>query len=650
MQSSTPATYNSVNADKVPKADALQSPGNIVQTSPSEPNKKEELATSGQRRDLSPSSRRNRDLAQALFGEDSNDIPPAPTQPAPLPPQKSLRAAYHQPSPSTPALLERSPTHVRSTTDEPTSPTTPYPVEVTRNNSILRSPQALVNQTELAREVQRKTEAATASLKRAPSAKYYDTNASSISLSRKRITPHQISSPHLVSASTSMDTIPLRPPSDVTSGVQLQKPAKLGERIRRWGTLRGKSSMPTGEEITPFPLDAQPARSPLTQTARYTSSNVNISQPPASASLTESGRPKAPVPSPPATAGPGLKGFMSRFRRPRTADMSPERERRSVEQDRRTRPPISNPLPATGTAASPFDEYVFPRQDQTTQSQSAPAAKTLFQRPPSPDVISPAHLRSLPMTEWDGQSRTDASQQPGYPEMNANDTVALKQLFDAASNLGLDQTALNDLLARSGSTSSRSTAGWTMLTRNNSAVTNSGPASRNESAMGRARSPIMLEGRPSTDGFVERNEDTVMSNVAPRKRLQPPRMHPEGEDGNVAGNAIVRRTIIFPSDSRTSTIDLNILMRKNSASARRHRSASAGSVTSSSRSVHDRAPTPPPPRSPTGRRFSNDASPPVPQLPASFSTQAENLLPLATPRPTPVGPPIEKSSSAYDSL
>ena len=607
--------------------------------------------TSRQRPDVSQSSRRNRDLAQALFGENGNGLPPAPTHHAPLPPQVSLRTAYHQPSPSTPTLLERSPTHVRSATEEPasaispSSPSSPYPMQMTRNTSILRSPKALVNQTELAREVQRKTEAATASLKRGPSAKYNDTNASAISLSRKRITPHQISTPHLVSASTSMDTIPLRSPSVASSNIQPQKSAKLGQRIRRWGTLRTKP-MPTGEEITPFPLDAQSAySSTAAQTARYTASNVSIPRPPASAGFPES-RSMAPLPSPPATAGPGLKGFMSRFRRPRTTDMSPERERRSIEQDRRPRPPISNPI--SGTSTSPLNEYVFPRQHQPSQSQSAPAEKPTFQSPASPPAIRPEPLPSAPFTEWSGQPNADPPQHPGQPEANANDNLALKQLFDAASNLGLDQTALNDLLARSGSTSSRSTAGWAMLTRNDSVTR---PETRNESAMDRARSPTTSDVRPRAGGFLGRNEDTVVNNAIPRKRVPPLRARLEGEDGDAGANTIVRRTIIFPSELRTSTIDLNILTRKNSSSIRRHRptSGSAGSVASSSRSVHDRAPTPPPPRSPTGRRFSHDTSPPVPQLPASFSSQAENMLPLATPRPTAAGP-MEKSSSAYDSL
>lgn len=612
--------------------------------------KTEEPAKSSprQQRDLSPTSRRNRDLAQALFGEHSQ----AASHRAQSPPTSSVRdkpaqVAYHQPSPSTPTLMERTPVHTRSATEglaQDASPASPNPTQINRNPSVLRSPQALVNQTELAREVQRKTEAATASLKRGPSAKYHDANASStsVSFSRKRITPHQISSPHLVSASNSMDTIPLRSPSVASGNMQQQqKPGKLGQRLRKWGTLRSKPSTPNGEEITPFPLDVQPARTPpAVQTARFNASNVNIPEPPATASLTESGRSKLPLPSPPATAGPGLKGFMSRFRKPRATDTSPERDRRSVDQERRTRPEIS-PTTSSGASSSPLNEYVFPRQ-----SQSAPASKPTFQSPTSPHVILPDPITSAPLSNRNGLPRDNSPQQTEQPEATANDSLALKQLFDAASNLGLDQTALNDLLARSGSTSSRSTAGWTMLTRNNSALTTSRPATRNESAMGRALSPTTSEGSPSTDGL--RKEDNAIGNAIPRKRVKPATLSPDGQEGDAGSSTIVRRTIIFPSESRTSTIDVNILMRKNSQS-RRRQSASAASVTSSSRSVHDRAPTPPPPRSPTGRRFSHDGSPPVPQLPTSFSAQAESLLPLPTPRTTTASP-MEKSSSAYDSL
>jgi len=77
--------------------------------------------------------------------------------------------------------------------------------------------------------------------------------------------------------------------------------------------LHGKSTMPTGEEIKRFPLDTQSALTPPpTQTVHYIS-NANIPKPPASASLTEPGMSKAPLPAvshslaqqaPPATRTP----------------------------------------------------------------------------------------------------------------------------------------------------------------------------------------------------------------------------------------------------------------------------------------------------------------------------------------------------------
>lgn len=615
----------SVSRKAEKSAAASTSPDSVgsLQSSPSPPvngHQPEQMTTSPprQQRDLSPTTRRNRDLAQALFGEQSQDmVSPATASTTPTSPEKPPPTAYQQYPPPTPTLLERSSSQIRSPVEEPASATSssspPYSALISRNPSILRSPQSFANQTELALEVQRKTEAATASLKRGPSMKYQDNNGSSISIARKRIAPHQISAPHLVSASTSLDTIPLRSPS--VSSTNPAKTGKLGQRLRKWGTLRGKPTMPSGEEVTPFPLDAQsahlaPVSSPsFSQTIQRATPNIIIPVAPASASLAEPERPKVPLPSPPATAGPGIKGFMSRFRKPvRPADALPEGDRRSVEQQR---PPQLSP------------EFSFPRP---AQSSSTTPYKTAVKTPTSPTSPPPV---TAPPANWN-----DAHQQP-----NANHSLALKQLFDAASTIGLDQTALNDLLKRSGSTSSN----LTMLTRNDLSFTNSTLVSYNDGTVNRARSPTTYEGRSNTAASLDHRDDTIVPiNVVPRNRGK-------AEDNNTSANAIVRRTIIFPSESKTSMMDLNILTRKNSA-ARRRRSASAASVTSSSRSVHDRAPTPPPPRAPNGRRFSHDASPPVPQLPTSLSAQAESLLmPLAIPRPAPANA-IEKSNSAYESL
>ena len=443
------STTEDSNSQVVQNSIKLDSPvQNVVSYGPSSQGqvREEPQSDSSKARDLSPTSRRKRDLDAALFGE--NTVEPASS--ATSPEISPAKAAYHQPSPSTPALVERTSLHVRSATEAPNTSALPSsPVHIVRNASILGSSPA--NQTELAREVQRKTEAATASLKRGASAKYHTTNASSTSISfpRKRIAPHQISSPHLVSASTSMDTIPLRSPSVTSGNIQSQQTrgAKLGQRLRKWGTLRGKPSTPNGVEITPFPLDAQSSTTPHAQTIRHDSSNTNSLEPPATAGLIDSRRSKMLVPSPPATAGPGLKSFMSRFRKNRATDVSPERDRQSIEQECRQPPQVSS----SGQTTSPLNEYVFPRQ-----SQSAPATKSTFQSSASPHVLPPP----ASLSDWNPtpEAVTSQPQQPQQlPGAPAQESLALKQLFDAASNLGLDQTALNDLLARSNSSRSATT-------------------------------------------------------------------------------------------------------------------------------------------------------------------------------------------------
>jgi len=107
-----------------------------------------------------------------------------------------------------------------------------------------------------------------------------------------------------------------------------------------------------------------------------------------------------------------------------------------------------------------------------------------------------------------------------------------------------------------------------------------------------------------------KQNDNVGASASPSVGTRRPRQR--GQDDT---NTIVRRTIIYPEDRAISVADLNGLARKGS----RRRRASAISAVSSNRSVYERAPTPPPPRSPTARRFSTDESPPVPQLPPSWN-------------------------------
>lgn len=78
---------------------------------------------------------------------------------------------------------------------------------------------------------------------------------------------------------------------------------------------------------------------------------------------------------------------------------------------------------------------------------------------------------------------------------------------------------------------------------------------------------------------------------------------------------------------------------------KKHRRSSSATSAQSARSVHDRAPTPPPPKTNGARRLSTDRSPPVPSMATSITAQAEALL-----RGPTGGVTTEKSNSAYESL
>jgi len=587
------------NADKTSKAsalldsvvDSIQSPRS--QTIPIVQNER----TAFSQESGSPTSRRNRDLTQALFGMQDRKAPPA-------------KLSLSQ-STATPAVIvestepignSSSPESINSISEHTESRlTSPR----THNPSEQKTPKTPVDQADLAREVQRKADAAMLALRRPPSQSKPERTGGSIS--RRRVSPGQISNPRLVSASTSVDTIPLRSPSVASGNVQV-KPS-ISQRVKRLrGTLRGKP-IPQGEEVTPYPLDYSPAPS---QTAYYDPASLQVPGEPSIVSATEVGRFRVSVPSPPASAGPGLKGFMARFRKSRIPDAQPEQENLKVPTSPYTPSPLSPPAPQTFTP---------------TATQFSPTFETSHSPIPSHyPPPSPVHVGNV----------ENAEMPPNIPGTNGVDDATLRQYFNTASNLGLDQAASKDLL---NIILAHQSTDLSVLTKNNLPTTNVRQDVFDGNVPDRVRSPTLSERRPSMDST--RADETVARKppVEPTRRPRNPQ-----DDGTAAFNAIVRRTIIYPSESKSSTLDLNLLMRKSSQSKRHRRSASVASI--SSRSVVDRVPTPPPPRSPSGKRFSADSSPPVPQLPPSLSSYATNLL---IPQSAPAGP-IEKSSSTYDSL
>lgn len=545
-------------------------------------------------------SRRNRDLARALgFGDEQGAMnsPQDNSPPVEDVPQSNDSSQIQAPPPTIPQPV------VSPTQDDIqlSSNASPYPLPF--RSASVRSPQPLMDQAELVNEVRRKAEAATAALMKTSSGqKFTDANASSISVTRKKITPSQISAPHLVSAPTSVETIPLPQPHQPKTSTPLthQPSLNITQRMRRLrNTLRVKQPVPSGEEVTPFPIDLQPS------TAQFPSASLNrrptlpLTKGYAYGSSTDLGKAKSPtsIPSPPASATPGLRGFMSRFRK-RAADTQAENGNGLSRASPTTPSPTTSSHHGQGLVNSPVNT-VSPASASVMASTSVPIVGSI-----------------------DGQ-----------PTMG-NDSAAVKQLFEAATNLGLDQAALNDLLARSASVSSR-TAGWSLSKSTSNAAAGSSIARGDISAI-QSRSPLPEPQFTDDGGISSGGDDRTVRKLSIRKTGESSHNHQSIPENP----AIVRRTLIFPSDFRASKTDLSQMARK--PSGKRNRRPGSATSAQSGRSVHDRAPTPPPPKSNGGKRFSTDRSPP---LPTSIAAQAEALL-----HPSTSGAPVEKPNFAYDSL
>jgi serine/arginine repetitive matrix protein 2 len=350
-------------------------------------------------------------------------------------------------------------------------------------------------------------------------------------------------------------------------------------------------------------------------------------------SATEPGRPKAVIVTPPASAaatGPGLKSLVSRFLKPRSGD-TPEPVRRkhlTASTTSLTTSPFSlqqsERLPATGGS----------RPRQTVQS-APPDNKSFRPRTPvSPDPPSP--VNPPPSAPYIPSSVPEAS------AARVIDEAALKQFIDAANHLGLDQDALTELLARSPSVGSRLTAQSakhmsTTLSDRSAQGKSEPPPSEPTQLLTASSSP-----RRNLGQSPQRPSGEVIAKAPVRR---PPARNAAAADST--NSTVVRRTLIFPSEAKQSLSDSGTGLRK-SSSTRRRRSTSAASM-HSNHPLHDRVPTPPPPKSPTGRRFSTEQSPPVPHIPHIPGSLLTPTEAVNAPQSALAGP-LEKSNSAYDSL
>ncbi|KAL1748097.1 hypothetical protein HDZ31DRAFT_30346 [Schizophyllum fasciatum] len=574
------------------------------------------IPPTGNARDVSPATRRNRDLAQLIFGEGEESANQETSQ------QVAVPTPSH-PSEQSPIVDPQTPATFPMLSPKEYPPTTPLtaggPYRL-RNPSTPRIPQTPEEEAELTREVQRRADAATAALRKSPSATNLVANVQNApppaANARKRINPHQISTPKLVSASTSVDAIALQPAGHQAST------SKFGSRLKRLrGTLRGKGHVvPTGEEVTPFTLSSPSAPSPTpppptfrldpsppqTQLATPSESVHEMQTGATGLSKSSSGR------------GSGFKGlFMSRLRsKSRAGELTPDVERKDSGQ--------------AGHGA--------------TASMSAVSALYLGDSRGRENAYS-APLMSAPLlsrpyaAEQENGPREASSNEPSSAEADdqgerGSDSQALKQLFDAASNLGLDPDALGELLKRSGSSSTKAPSKWRSMSRSNSIST--AYESRPSTTMDSRSIPDIARDSPLPE------EPSTSSTPEPSMRRSLSRKRQPRASGEDRKSAIVRRTIFFPSSTRMSNFDLSAVMKTPKGRKR----ASTSSVLST-RSVQDRAPTPPPARASMARHNSVDEPPPVPTLPPSLSSPTtENFLPVPPPRPSISG----DKSAAYDSF
>lgn len=616
MRPTSPDSASKANALLDSVVNSIQAPRTKTSSTPVElKTDTDVVASSATESEPSSATRRKNALAQVLFG--ASDSERSLTTPSP-PPTEEPTTGSAVPHAERPPLIETS-SSSRSLR-ETLSPSSPSVNDVFTSSSSATEP--LDKRQELVKEVRRRTEAAMADLNKIPSNPKVNDSSQ-----RKRIEVGQISGPKLVSASTSVDTIPVRSPSAASGQLsqaqnQSTNSSKLGTRFKKFrGSLRAKPTLPGSDGFALHSADPSSANDDR--------SLAGTPDRPPPFSATEPARSKVAIVAPPASAGatgPGLKSLVSRFLKPRSGD--------APEPDRRKQLPSSSPSSATTS---------FSQQQSERHRETGVFRQTVRSAPPDNKSFRP-HTPVSPESASPVSPPPSATSMPSsVPEASAAgavDETALKQFIDAANNLGLDQDALTEFLARSPSIGSR-------LTAQSSKHMSTLPGDR--SAQGKSDPPLseptpLLAAGSSARRNLGQSPQRPSGEVIAKAPIRRPLARNATTAADSTNSTILRRTLIFPSEAKQSMSDSGTGLRK-SSSTRRRRSASAASVHSNP-SLHDRAPTPPPPKSPISRRFSTDKSPPVPHIPGSFLTPTEAVN--ASQSASAI--PLEKSNSAYDSL
>ncbi|KAG8748003.1 hypothetical protein FRC10_009755 [Ceratobasidium sp. 414] len=513
----------------------------------------------------------------------------------------------------------------------------------------------------LAEEVERRAMAATAALKSPSTPRFTDAGTNGRK-SIKKLNTRQISSPQLVSATTSVDTIPLGVPnplnlynlthsppvgSSPTVEQRAPQPSKLSQRIKKFtGNLRTKTPNPTGDEVSPYVIET--STPPATETSTNSRQMPSFDPPTPSKSpavttpvVTTDDSYSSSAPGTPTSAQPRLRGLMARLRKGRK-DSTDSRDKgirapsplgpnaRPAASPQRAPVPPPPHIPAAMLRAEPI-----PVPDNfSSSSLGGSGADSPQNVPPPPPPPLPL---SAPATIG-AQTSDSPPQVASQPQQVDEDAV--RQLYDAALHLGLDRAVINDILVRSQSTSSRSTA-WTQTQSLATASTSDTPTTPPALPMSSLERSMSVTTPKAPRGSVALGRQLSLKpfNAQPM-RAPSPTVGPQpqfGEDSEPKAS-VVRRTIIFPSPPTRPSSE--IARRPSTSKHRRNRSGSVHS----NKSVQDRAPTPPPSRAPTNKRFSKDQSPPVPHLPSGLDGSVAAALQL--PRSTSgLG-----SGSNYDSL
>jgi len=365
---------------------------------------------------------RNQALADAIFGPNEDESPLSAAQ------AQSLRST---PTPdeeldlrlTAPALFEHTPSpydqsqsdHVSSQAHphhvEPSPPyqqrfATPSPGPYEQYN-FTHSPNKLSynssssplppDDAQLEQDVRRRVEQATAALK---SASQVSLRERSNSVKRKKINTNKISGPQLMSASTSVDAMPsLTSPSPALSSPggdgSKSTGSKFSQRLKKLGTWRNKPATPTPEEpqpqhahnLSPYSPGSSTPTGAFHQSVRV-NSHVSELSGPASASLADVNHYRLPANSPghspPASAGPAFRSFVSRLGKPFGASSTDlqlprsERERERVSPHHYAPPASPKSPPTSPTATSYINSARSPpelRRADSAQSGRYPGAR-----------------------------------------------------------------------------------------------------------------------------------------------------------------------------------------------------------------------------------------------------------------------------------